>query len=266
MTGFAWLNDTIIEQCEAPEFPDRQAIFETILVEKGRVQLAGLHKNRLKSSLRTLGHELSPLTSGQIFDRQIPRLLELNHHHLCRVRLRVYLPTKVLPLTWIIESFGIDPLIVAYNSDGLKLGFANRLQRSKRIAGKVKHWDPDFYRDAQQLAGARGLDDILLTDEQGRIAESSIANVFWVEGGVVYTPPLSSGCVAGVMRAYLMECANALGLDIVEEPLDPERLNTAEELFLTNAIRRIKWVEQFDNLRFGNEYSGTFYQKLFGGT
>jgi len=85
----------------------------------------------------------------------------------------------------------------------------------------------------------------------GRVAETTIANIWWVREGRLFTPPLSEGCVAGVMRRWLLEALPASGYSVGEEPIGPDGLEEAEEIFITNAIRGIQWVRDFRGFRFG---------------
>jgi branched-chain amino acid aminotransferase len=82
----------------------------------------------------------------------------------------------------------------------------------------------------------------------GRICESSIANVFVITGEKTFTPPLTEGCVAGVMRRWLIS-----NFRIEEKELAVEDLLSADELFLTNSIQPVRWVEHFRDKTFGNE-------------
>src|SRR5262249_33824176 len=95
-------------------------------------------------------------------------------------------------------------------------------------------------------------DDCLVLNSRERIADSSIANLFYVKGETIYTPPLSEGCVAGGMRRWLMESLPGEGLRVAEKPVAPEDLILADEGFLTNAIRGVRWVGNFAGTTYGS--------------
>jgi branched-subunit amino acid aminotransferase/4-amino-4-deoxychorismate lyase len=90
---------------------------------------------------------------------------------------------------------------------------------------------------AAQAARQHGTDDALLLDLGGNLAEASAANIFMLVGNRLLTPPLQSGCLPGIMRAEIMRLAPTLGYTVAEEPLPPVVLGTAQEVFLTNALR-----------------------------
>jgi branched-chain amino acid aminotransferase len=84
-----------------------------------------------------------------------------------------------------------------------------------------------------------GADDALLLDLRGRVTEGSTSNVFFVQDGIVVTPPLQVGILHGVTRAIVLELARAGGLIVREEPHGPEALAAADEVFLTSTIREV---------------------------
>ncbi len=106
---------------------------------------------------------------------------------------------------------------------------------------------------AARYAALHGWDDCLVLNNAGRVADSSIANLFWVSGGIVYTPPLTEGCIAGVMRRWLMTNLSGYGYEVQERPVAPEDLILADEAFLTNAIRGVRWVGNLAGTTYGNK-------------
>ena len=90
-----------------------------------------------------------------------------------------------------------------------------------------------------ERARARGFDDALLMNEKGQLAECTSANIFVVRSGRALTPPLSSGDLAGVTREVLLEIAPRAGIEIVEQPLAPGDLDSAEEVFISSTTREV---------------------------
>ncbi|MEW6256017.1 MAG: aminotransferase class IV [Pseudomonadota bacterium] len=92
---------------------------------------------------------------------------------------------------------------------------------------------------ARQEAAGRGADDALILNTQGRIAETSMANVFVVKDGALVTPPLKDGALPGILRAELLKRG------AVEQPLMPGDLARVKEMFLTTSlgIRSVDEVE-----------------------
>jgi branched-chain amino acid aminotransferase len=84
---------------------------------------------------------------------------------------------------------------------------------------------------------AAGADDALLLDLRGQVTEASTSNVFFVQDGVVVTPPLVLGMLEGVTRGLVIEIARGEGFLVREEPHGPEALAAADEVFVTSTIR-----------------------------
>jgi branched-chain amino acid aminotransferase len=104
---------------------------------------------------------------------------------------------------------------------------------------------------ALQEAREHGADEALLLNTQGRIACASAANVFVLRGDRLETPPISDGALPGIMRARVLALAPKLGLAPVEMPLSAGGLAGADEVFLTNSIRRITPVRECDGKPIG---------------
>jgi branched-chain amino acid aminotransferase len=93
--------------------------------------------------------------------------------------------------------------------------------------------------------------DCLVLNSFGNVCEATIANVFTIKGKHVLTPALSEGCVAGVMRRYLLHKLPGLGFSVQEGHLPVADLSGADEIFLSNAVSGTRWVQQFENRTYG---------------
>jgi len=91
-----------------------------------------------------------------------------------------------------------------------------------------------------------GYDEVVLLNERGEVAECTAANIFCVSGGRMATPPLSSGCLAGVTREVLLEIGGAVGVPVEERTLMPEDLFAADEVFITSTNRSLLQVSFID--------------------
>jgi branched-chain amino acid aminotransferase len=98
-------------------------------------------------------------------------------------------------------------------------------------------------------ARRRGFDEVILLNERGELTECTAANLFCVEAGRVTTPPLSSGCLAGVTREVLLEIAAQIKLPMQEKTLRVNELHEAEEVFITSTSREILPVRQIEDHR-----------------
>jgi branched-chain amino acid aminotransferase len=128
------------------------------------------------------------------------------------------------------------------------------------LAGvKVTSWLNNVWHLAE--AQSQGWNEVILLNERGEVAECTTANIFSVKNGKVSTPPLSSGCLEGVTRGFLLEIAPRNGVSLVEQTLMPEDLYAADEVFITSTNRSLLGVSEIA----GHKYSvvmGPVAQKL----
>jgi branched-chain amino acid aminotransferase len=92
---------------------------------------------------------------------------------------------------------------------------------------------------AVQEARRAGAHEALLLDRAGFVTEGASSNVFAVRGGALLTPPLEAGILEGVTRGVVLELARGAGVTVREEPLRPEALAGADELFITSSAREV---------------------------
>ena len=76
------------------------------------------------------------------------------------------------------------------------------------------------------------------------------------------TPPLSSGCVNGIVRKQIVENASLWGYSIEEKNMKTFELIKSDEVFLTNSINWIQWVSSYKKKSFKNNISSDLFQKL----
>jgi branched-chain amino acid aminotransferase len=118
------------------------------------------------------------------------------------------------------------------------------------------------YAMAAKWAVENGLDDTLLTNTFDRVADATIANVFIVTDGVIKTPLLTEGCVSGVMRKYLLNCFEEDSIPFSEAKISCNELLNASEVFLTNAIYGIRWVQKVGTSNYKNSSSALLHTKF----
>jgi 4-amino-4-deoxychorismate lyase len=123
-----------------------------------------------------------------------------------------------------------------------------RLGRNARLAG-IKHLNRLEQVLAQSEWREGEVDEGLMLDTEGEVVCATSANVFAVRDGLLVTPDLRFCGVQGVMRAQVIKAAAKLKLAVNEEPLWPHDLETASEMFITNAVRGIRSVASLDSLQ-----------------
>ena len=106
---------------------------------------------------------------------------------------------------------------------------------------------------ALKRAKEKGLNDSILINQNDHLIEATFSNLFILQEGILYTPPLSDGCVNGVIREKMIEIANENEIPIkTTHSIGPANLYLASEVMLTSAITGINWVMGYRNHRYFN--------------
>jgi len=108
----------------------------------------------------------------------------------------------------------------------------------------------------------RGYMEGIALDIFGYVSEGSGENIFIVQDGTLYTPPLSSSILGGVTRRCVMILAEDLGIPVREEPISRERLYLADEAFFTGTAAEITPIRSVDGIQVGAGKRGPITTKL----
>ena len=223
-------------------------LFETMRIKEGRILLLDQHYQRLLNGSRLLG--LETLTLEQ-FTGGILELCQRNGHSVSgRVRLTVFRGEDDASMNYIIQSWTLEE--GTEEQGGLVLGTFPKGRKSCDGLSHLKSNNYLLYSLAAMYARSHGWDDCLVLNSRERIADSSIANLFYVLGDTIYTPPLSEGGVGGVMREWLIRTLPGAGFRVIEKPVAPEDLLMVDEMFLSNAIRGVRRVGHFSGTGYGD--------------
>lgn len=238
-------------------------LFESIRMLKGEIPLLKYHYTRLQAGLEALGIALPANWTLDFFEKEIRRVASGN----ARTRLMVWRS----PGGWYRpENDSAQFMITAQpmvsgafecSEPGISLGLAHGPRLAIDTFSKFKTLNAPRYVAAAREAAAQGWDDALLLNSLERICEASSSNVFWWQGNYCYTVPLSEGCVAGVMRAFLLQTALASGYAIQEKAITFTQLEEADEIFLTNAIRGIVPVRFFAEKLYHSERTRELFSR-----
>jgi branched-chain amino acid aminotransferase len=101
---------------------------------------------------------------------------------------------------------------------------------------------------AEREARAAGFDTGLMLDVDGRIAEASSSNVFFVSGGTLVTPCLSGDVFAGITRALLVDVAGEHGIATIERNILPRELPAFEAAFICSTLSELRAVDRIGNV------------------
>lgn len=147
-------------------------------------------------------------------------------------------------VNFLMETFPL-PGKIQLNEEGLIIDVFPDGRKSCDKFSNVKSNNYLTSLMALRFASKNNFDEAIILNSFERVCESAIANIFTIKNRLIFTPPLSEGCVAGVMRRWMLEKLSRENLKIEEKELSVKDLLSADELFLTNSIQPIRWVKQF---------------------
>ena len=105
------------------------------------------------------------------------------------------------------------------------------------------------------------MNDVILLNPYDKIADTTLANLFLVKDGIIKTPALTEGCIAGVTRKYLLKCMKEEGMPVEETSITVNELLQSSEVFLTNAVRGIRWVKEIGKSSYKSQLAGILHKK-----
>lgn len=245
-------------------------LFETMKVMSGGICLESFHFERLFSSLQLLQMRLPALVTREKIRQQVLQLCEKNDcMGLARVRLSVFRGNGGIfegsdELQFLIECWPLSESVNRLNENGLIVDIYPDAKKSCDRFSNIKSANFLPYVMAARYARQNKWNDCLLLNVNDRIADSAIANVFMVKGETIITPPLSEGCINGVMRRYLLEKLKEVDFEIraQEGSVTIDDLLSADEVFLTNAIQGIKWVARLRDKEYTSVNAGKIYSRF----
>lgn len=217
-------------------------VFETLAVRDGRPRLLDRHLRRLQAGMARIDIIDGP--DDETIRNAIDELLVASGLSEARIRITVTagpgpsLRTRTGRPTVFVT---IAPLGPAPVSVSLHLVPWPRNEHSALAGIKSINWAENAH--ALRVAAAAGFDNALFCDMQGRLSECATANIFVTVDGQILTPAMSTGCLAGTVRAVLLDAGVA-----TEADLHPADLTRADGVFITTSTTGITPVHAIDQL------------------
>lgn len=153
-----------------------------------------------------------------------------------------------------------------YSSGEYKKGFSSIISKFAKdedsILSKIKSNNYLLCRLAFLEATSLGSDEAVLLNTNGFICEGSRSNIFFVKNGVVYTPSLECGCLAGITRQLIIKIILKSGISVRSGRFRISQLYAADEAFLTNSLMGVMPLTRIGKFRINNSHSGEITEKL----
>ena len=115
---------------------------------------------------------------------------------------------------------------------------------------------------AKMEATANGVDEAICLEKNGVVAEGVGENLFIVKDGKIFTPPSSTGALAGITAKFTTDMGKSMGYDVTEANITPFQLFTADEAFFTGTAAEVVPIREVNKRQIGNGSPGPVTKKL----
>jgi branched-subunit amino acid aminotransferase/4-amino-4-deoxychorismate lyase len=234
-------------------------LFETMRVINGKVRFLDHHLARLENSMALLKMEKSESFSPAFFEEKIHELIQKNQiKEGGRVRLTIFRNEGVSyepesnKVSFLIEASPFEDNLYTLNEPGLIVDLYNEFKKPLNRMSCIKSNNALVYVMAGIFKTENKLDDCILLNERFNITEAISSNLFAVKNGVLYTAPIAEGCLDGIMRTEVLNIAKENRIAVYEVTMAMNVMLNSDEIFLTNAVRGIRWVGSYRAKRYTN--------------
>ncbi|PDS25007.1 aminotransferase class IV [Flavobacterium branchiophilum] len=251
-------NSELLHQNRAFLYGD--AVFETLKIVNHSILFWEDHYFRLMATMRIVRMEIPMNFTMEYLENQILSLVQTkNITNAARARITVYRasPGFYLPETndvgFVIQVAEIPHSQYQWNSSKYEVDLYKDFYISKQLISNLKTTNKIIHITGSIFAKENDLDNCLLLNESKQVTEALQGNVFVYINQVLKTPPLSEGCLNGVMRKNIISLLQKNQLVPIEEsPISPFELQKADEIFITNVVQGIQPITHYRKKTFGN--------------
>lgn len=246
------------------------AVFETVKIVNDKILFLEDHYFRLMSSMRVVRMEIPMNFTMEYFEEQILALATAkNASRSARARITVYrndggyyLPQNNT-VSFLINVESMDNTLYPINQGEYVVDLYTDFYVARQLLSSIKTTNKIINVTASIYASENGLDNCLLLNDSKNVIEALQGNIFMLKGNTLITPPVSEGCLNGVMRRQVLALARKIEyLDVTEETISPFDLQKSDELFITNVIKGIQPITKYRKKEFSTNISTILVQKL----
>ncbi|WP_298499786.1 aminotransferase class IV [uncultured Algibacter sp.] len=247
------------------------ALFETIKVINGKILFWEDHYFRLMASMRIMRMEIPMNFTMEFLEDEIHKTIATNElsKKSSRVKIQIhrndgglYAPTTN-DISYVISVKAISDDFYLINDAFYEVDLFKDFYVSPSLLSTLKTNNKAINVVGSIYAKENALNNCLLLNTNKHVVEALNGNVFLVKGTVIKTPPLTDGCLKGVMRTQLLNIVKLLPeYQLVEESISPFEIQKADEMFITNVITGIQPVSKYRKKLFKNDIASLLLQKL----
>ena len=244
------------------------AVWEGLRVYGGKVFALDRHLDRLFASAHSLRFEGVP-SRDEVRRAVIDTLIANEMYDQAHVRLTLTRGPKVTSgMSPTFNRAGCTLIVLAewkppvYDSGGIRLVTSSvRRNAPSTLDSKIHHNNLLNNILAKIEADVAGVDDALMLDLHGFVAETNATNVFLVQRGTLLTPT-GDACLPGITRAIVLELAATAGIETEVRNVSLSEVYTAEEVFTSGTMGELSPVLEVDGRIIGDGKEGPTTRRL----
>lgn len=261
-------NDNVLTQNRAFLYGD--GVFETLKIINNKILFLEDHYFRLMASMRVVRMEIPMNFTMEYFEEQVLSLVQQKGISAsARARITVfrndgglYLP-QTNEISFLIHATALDAALYVLNTDSYEVDLYKDFYVTRQLLSSIKTTNKMINVTGSIFAHENGLENCILLNDAKNVVEVLQGNLFMVTGKKLITPPVSEGCLNGVMRKQILALAKKVtDIEVSEEIISPFDLQKADELFLTNVIIGIQPITKYRKKEFTTDLAHLLVQKL----
>ena len=245
-------------------------VFETLKIVNNKILFFEDHYFRLMASMRIIRLEIPMSFTMEYIEGQILDLLKFNSiQNSARVRFTVfrneggfYSPINN-SISFVIQATKLENVKYKILKSQFEVDLYKDFIVPKQLLSTLKTANKITHITASIFAKENNLDSSLLINEVKNVIEATNGNLFILMGSKLITPPISEGCLNGIMRKQIITIAKQIeSIKMIEEVISPFDLQKADELFITNVIIGIQPITKYRKKEFEVKLANLLVEKL----
>ncbi len=230
------------------------SVFETVKVLDKKVLFLEDHYFRLMATMRIFRMEIPMSFTMEFMEEQILLLVESQIQSAMSFRVRFsvfregngfYLP-RTNDVSYVITILPLESEVYYIKKGAYEVELYKDAYVTKQLFSSLKSNNKMIQITGSIFASENAYDNCLLLNDEKNVIEALQGNLFMRMGTTLITPPITDGCLNGIMRKQILAVAKRIeGYEVVEKSISPFDLQKADELFITNVIVGIQPITKY---------------------
>jgi branched-chain amino acid aminotransferase len=248
-------------------------VFETLKIVDNTILFFEDHYFRLMASMRIVRMEIPLSFTLEFLESQILSLVnQLAIENSARVRITVYrneggyYAPNQNSVSYVVQAAPLSDKTYTIEKSNFEVDLYKDFAVTKQLLSTLKTTNKMIHVTASIFAKENQLESCLLVNDSKNVIEAISGNLFMLMGNTLITPPISEGCLNGIMRKQIITLAKQFEtIDFVEREISPFDIQKADELFITNVIQGIQPITKYRKKEFEIKLALQLLEKLNAG-